>query len=92
MKKTFISTLRLLVQLAREPLAKNQRIAIERTYSLRETINDNLDKVRALAHGVSVRIRYLPPARLGIAWPHSALATATAFDIPYKDCVTEIPS
>jgi multidrug resistance protein MdtO len=52
MKRTFVSSLRLLAQLAREPLSTDQRIAIRRGITLRETINANLDKVRALADGV----------------------------------------
>ena len=52
MRKTFIFTLRSLAQLAREPLARDRRVAIERSYSFRETINHNFDKVRALADGV----------------------------------------
>ena len=52
MKRAFISSLRFLAQFAREPLSKNSRVAIERSYSLRETINTNLDKVRILADAV----------------------------------------
>ncbi len=52
MRKTFVSTLRLLAQFAREPLSKDLRVAIEHSYSLRETINQNFDQVRALADGV----------------------------------------
>jgi multidrug resistance protein MdtO len=52
MEKTFISNLRLLAELAREPLLEKRRLAIERTYSLRETINVNFDKVRSLADAV----------------------------------------
>jgi len=52
MKRTFIAALRSLAQFAREPLSKDLRVAIERTYSLRETINKNFDQVRALADGV----------------------------------------
>jgi multidrug resistance protein MdtO len=52
MKTTFVSTLRLLAQFVREPLSTDLRVAIERSYSLRETINKNFDKVRALADGV----------------------------------------
>jgi multidrug resistance protein MdtO len=54
MKKTFVGTLRLLAQLAqlaREP-AEDLPTAIERGYSLRETINAQFDKVRSLADGV----------------------------------------
>jgi multidrug resistance protein MdtO len=52
MKTAFTSTLRLLAQLAREPSSKDIRIAIERSYSLREAINAQFDKVRSLADGV----------------------------------------
>jgi multidrug resistance protein MdtO len=52
MKKTFISNLRLVAQFAREPLSKDAKTAIARSLALRETINSNLDKARALADGV----------------------------------------
>jgi multidrug resistance protein MdtO len=52
MRRTFISTFRLLAQLAREPLPGERRLAIDRSYSLRESISANFDKVRALADGV----------------------------------------
>ena len=52
MKRTFISILRSLAQLSREPRSTDRRAAIERTYSLRETISDAFDKVRTLSDGV----------------------------------------
>ena len=52
MKRTFISNLRLLAQFAREPRSEDQKTAIKQSITLRETINNNLDKVRALADGV----------------------------------------
>jgi multidrug resistance protein MdtO len=52
MKRAFISDLRLLAQFAREPLSKELKVALERSYSLRETINANFDKVRSLADAV----------------------------------------
>jgi multidrug resistance protein MdtO len=52
MKRAFISSLRLLAQLAREPISKDMRIAIERSYALREAINTQFDKIRSLADGV----------------------------------------
>jgi multidrug resistance protein MdtO len=52
MKGTFISSLRLLAQFAREPLSKDLRVAAERTFSLREMINGTFDEVRALADAV----------------------------------------
>jgi multidrug resistance protein MdtO len=52
MKRTFISNLRSLAQFAREPLSPDQSTAIDRSFALRETINNGLDKARALADGV----------------------------------------
>jgi multidrug resistance protein MdtO len=52
MKRTFVSAIRSLAQLAREPVSSDRRIAIERSYALRETINAQFDKVRSLADGV----------------------------------------
>ena len=52
MKKTFISMFRLLAQLAREPVSDIQSVALERSYSLRETINSTFNQVRALADAV----------------------------------------
>jgi multidrug resistance protein MdtO len=52
MKRAFISGLRLLAQFAKEPLSKDLKVAIERSYSLRETINSNFDQVRSLADAV----------------------------------------
>jgi multidrug resistance protein MdtO len=52
MKRAFISTLRLLAQLAREPVSRDIRAAIKRDDALRETINAHFDTVRSLADGV----------------------------------------
>jgi len=52
MKRAFILNLRLVAQFAREPASNDLRIALGRSLALRETINANLDKVRALADGV----------------------------------------
>jgi len=52
MKKVFVSNLRWLAEFARQPLSEERKIAIERSYFLRETINTNFDKVRSLADGV----------------------------------------
>lgn len=52
MRRTFVSTLRLLAQLARQPLSRDVRTAVERSYALRETINSNFDQVRAQADAV----------------------------------------
>jgi multidrug resistance protein MdtO len=52
MKRKFIANLGLLAQLAREPVSEQLRVAVDRGFVLRETINAGLDKVRDLADGV----------------------------------------
>src|SRR5260370_26831475 len=52
MRRTFISNLRLLAEVAREPLSTELKVASQRGYALRETINANFDKVRSLADAV----------------------------------------
>jgi len=52
MQRTFIATLRLLAQLMREPRSSDLRVAIERSYALRETINTNFETLRQQADGV----------------------------------------
>ena len=52
MMKTFISNLRLLARFVREPVSKDLKVALERSYSLREEINSNFDKVRGQADAV----------------------------------------
>src|SRR3984957_5333730 len=56
LKETFISNLRLLAQFAREPVSKDLKVATARRFALGETINANLDKVRALADGVLLEL------------------------------------
>jgi multidrug resistance protein MdtO len=52
MRKTLASSLRLLAQLAREPVSNDIRVALEQTYALREMINSDFDNVRSLSDGV----------------------------------------
>jgi len=52
MKRAFVSAVRLLAQFAREPISRDYNVAAERSYSLREEINNNFDGVRASADGV----------------------------------------
>jgi multidrug resistance protein MdtO len=52
MKRASISGFRLLAQLAREPVSRDIRATIERSFALRETINTQFDKVRSLADAV----------------------------------------
>ena len=52
MRKAFVSNLRSLAQLAREPDEKNLSVAIRKSYSLREQINLGFNNVRALGDAV----------------------------------------
>jgi multidrug resistance protein MdtO len=52
MKRASAENLRLLAQLAREPLSQNLKAAMARFLSLREMISNSFDQVRALADGV----------------------------------------
>jgi multidrug resistance protein MdtO len=54
MKKVFTSNLRLLAQFVREPVSQDLIVAIEQSYSLRETINNNFASVRNYADGVAL--------------------------------------
>ena len=51
MKKTFVSTIRLLAEFVREPVPGDRGTAEEHSYALRERINAQFDVVRALADG-----------------------------------------
>jgi multidrug resistance protein MdtO len=66
MRRTFISNLRLLGKFAREPLSNDQRAAITQGVALGETINANLDKVRALAD--AVLLEFGPSRDQDLAW------------------------
>jgi multidrug resistance protein MdtO len=55
MRRTFLSTLRLLAQFMREPVSSgpfDQHAAIERSYAQRETINANFNKLREAGDAV----------------------------------------
>jgi multidrug resistance protein MdtO len=52
MKNLFVSNLRLLAQLAREPVSTDIRAAIANSFVLRERINAQFDNVRSLADAV----------------------------------------
>ena len=66
MRKTFTATLRLLAQFAREPLSRELRVATDRSYSIREAINKNLEQTRALADGVL--FEFGPSREQGLLW------------------------
>jgi multidrug resistance protein MdtO len=66
MKRAFVSAVRLLAQFAREPISRDYSVAAERSYSLREAINNNFDAVRASADAVLFEFG---PSRLqDLAW------------------------
>jgi multidrug resistance protein MdtO len=52
MKMAFAATLRLLADLSQEPRSRDLRVASDRSYFIRETINKNFEQTRALADGV----------------------------------------
>ena len=52
MKRACVSLLRSVARLARAPLSNNLQVAIEQSYALRETVNNDFNKVRSLADGV----------------------------------------
>ena len=66
MKKAFINVLRLLAQFAKEPVTADQTAAIERSYSLRETISRGFDDVRASADAVP--FEFGPSRQQDLAW------------------------
>jgi multidrug resistance protein MdtO len=66
MKNTFVSTLRLLAAFVREPVSADRKVAVERSYSLRETINKNFDKVRSLADGALFEFGTSRPQNLAL--------------------------
>ena len=66
MKRAFLSAVRLLAQFAREPISRDYNVAAERSYSLREAINNKFDGMRASADGVL--FEFGPSRRQDLAW------------------------
>ena len=66
MRKTFIATLKLLAQFAEEPSSKDLRVATDRSYLIRETINKNFEQTRALAD--SVLFEFGPSRERDLLW------------------------
>lgn len=66
MKKGFVVNLRLLAQLAREPVSSDRRAAVTRCLSLRETVSENLDGVRAMAD--ASLLEFGPSRQQDLAW------------------------
>jgi multidrug resistance protein MdtO len=66
MKRGFLSAVRLLAEFAREPISRDYNVAAERSYSLREAINNNFDGARASADGVL--FEFGPSRQQDLAW------------------------
>jgi multidrug resistance protein MdtO len=54
MRRSFVSGLRMLARLMREPLNADHRLAIEQTFTLRETIQSAFENLRQQADGVAL--------------------------------------
>jgi multidrug resistance protein MdtO len=85
MRKTFISLFRLLAQLAREPVSSNQSVAIERSYSLRETINSRFNQVRALAD--ALWFEFGPSRQQDLTWRRQVLGWQSQLRMLFINCV-----
>ena len=92
MKRTLASNLRLLAEFVRIPRAKDLKVALVRSLALRETINANLDKVRALADVVLFEFGPSRQKDLELTEPDPRVATATAHAFYHAYCGAEIPS
>ncbi|HUO35720.1 MAG TPA: FUSC family protein [Candidatus Acidoferrum sp.] len=57
MKKAFTSGMRLIAQLAREPVSTNLKVSMDRYFSLRETLSATFDRTRSFADGVLLEFR-----------------------------------
>jgi hypothetical protein len=90
MKKIFISNLRLLADLAREPLPG--AAGIWRNYSLRETISANFDKVKSLGDALLFELGPSREKGLALRSRISSLATVASCAFHDTNYVAEIPS
>jgi multidrug resistance protein MdtO len=79
MKKQFVSNLRSLAQFTNEPSSGNLKLDIERSYALRERINDNFDAVRASGDGVV--LEFGPSREQGLAWRNRIINCQTQLRI-----------
>jgi len=66
MKRAFLSAVRLLAEFAREPISRDYNVAAERSYALREAINNHFGGVRASADGVL--FEFGPSRQQDLAW------------------------
>jgi len=66
MKKVFIANMLVLAQFVREPVSKDMKVAIEHSYTLRETINKNFENIRNLAD--HVLLEFGPDRQQHLEW------------------------
>jgi len=66
MKGGFVLNLRLLAQLAREPVSSDRRAAVTRSLSLRDTLSESFDGVRAMAD--ASLLEFGPSRQKDLAW------------------------
>jgi len=66
MKRIFVGDLRLMAQAAREPLSNDPQIAKARRFSLRETLVESFDNVRAAAD--AVLLEFGPSRQEALEW------------------------
>lgn len=66
MKKAFTANMLVLAQFVREPVSKDMKVAIERSYALRDTINKNFENIRSLAD--YVLLEFGPARQQHLAW------------------------
>jgi multidrug resistance protein MdtO len=85
MKRAFISLLRTLAKLAREPLSRSLQIAIEQSYALRETVNSGFNKVRALAD--AVWFEFGPTRQQDLTWRGRILGWQAQLRVLFIGCV-----
>jgi multidrug resistance protein MdtO len=64
MKRSFVRSLRLLAQLAREPVSKDSQQALRQSSALRETTSTTLDQTQSLSDGVLFEFGPNRPAAL----------------------------
>jgi multidrug resistance protein MdtO len=66
MKRGFVLNLRMLAQLAREPVSSDRRAAVTRCLSLRDILGEKLDTVRAFADAAV--LEFGPSRQQDLAW------------------------
>lgn len=66
MKRGFVRNLRMLAELARQPVSSDRQTAVTQSLSLRETVSENLDTVRALAD--ATLLEFGPSRQQDLAW------------------------